>query len=202
MFDPRDATFVGHSLNRPECAIHHASGWAFCPDWTEPGGMSAVAPDGRVFRHLATNWPDLAERHGLDAVLRANGAVLEEGGAFLLAHLGERRGGVFRLHVDGRVEALLTEFAGDPLPPANFAGPDGQGGFHLTVSTRHVPRGSAYRGDVADGFIIHRDADGGARIVADGLGYTNEAWPHPDGKRFFANETFARRIACFDLNDD
>ena len=202
MIDPRDATFSGHGLNRPECAVTHVSGWSFCPNWTAPGGVSAIAPDGRVFRHLAKDWDTVAARHALDPVLRANGVVLEEGGSFLLAHLGDERGGVFRLHPDGQVEALLVALDGAPLPPCNFAGPDGQGGFHLTVSTRRVPRADAYRGDVADGFIIHCDDEGHARIVADGLGYTNEAWPRPDGKRFFANETFARRIACFDLSAD
>ena len=44
--------------------------------------------------------------------------------------------------------------------------------------------------------------DAGAGIVADNLGYTNECVPHPDCKRLFVNETFARRLTCFDIETD
>ena len=43
----------------------------------------------------------------------------------------------------------------------------------VTVSTRLTPRALGYRSDVADGFVVRRRPRG-ARIVADGLGYTNE----------------------------
>ena len=48
------------------------------------------------------------------------------------------------------------------------------------------------------GFIVLLE-DGRARIVADELGYTNECLVHPDGKRLFVNETFARRLTSFDI---
>ena len=60
------------------------------------------------------------------------------------------------------------------------------------MSTRQRPRAAAYRSDVADGFIVVVDARG-ARIVADGLGYTNEALVSPDGRWLYVNETFGRR---------
>ena len=71
----------------------------------------------------------------------------------------------------------------------------------ITVSTRKTPRAVAYRSDVADGFIV-LVKDGEARIVADGLGYTNECLVHPDGRRLFVNETFARRLTSFDIGED
>lgn len=42
----------------------------------------------------------------------------------------------------------------------------------------------------------------GARIVADGLGYTNEAMISPDGRWLYVNETFARRLSRFPLRAD
>jgi hypothetical protein len=69
------------------------------------------------------------------------------------------------------------------------------------VSTRQRPRAAAYRGDVADGFIVVVDARG-ARIVADGLGYTNEALVSPDGRWLYVNETFGRRTTRFRLGPD
>jgi hypothetical protein len=78
---------------------------------------------------------------------------------------------------------------------------DALGRVWITVSTRLVPRISACRGDVADGFIVLVDR-GGARIVADGLGYTNEAILDPSGKWLYVNETFARITSRFPVRPD
>ncbi len=42
---------------------------------------------------------------------------------------------------------------------------------------------------------------GDTRVVADGLGYTNEALPSPDGKFLYVNETFARCLTRFRIAD-
>ena len=123
------------------------------------------------------------------------------GGDFLLAHLGQERGGIFRLAVDGKVSVELSQVEGEALPPSNFVTIDHKQRMWVTVSTRKVPRAVAYRSDVADGFVVLVD-QGKARIVADGLGYTNECLVHPDGKRLFVNETFARRLTSFDIAAD
>ncbi|MEP1209976.1 MAG: SMP-30/gluconolactonase/LRE family protein [Rhizobiaceae bacterium] len=194
-------SFIGHGLSRPECALAHQSGIVFVPDWTGDGGVSVIFPDGTVKRHLATNWPEIAGRLGLDEPLRPNGICLLEGGHFLLAHLGAERGGVYGLAPDGTVSVYLSEVAGDPLPPSNFVTVDKNGRVWITVSTRQTPRALAYRSDVADGFVVLVE-DGKARIVADDLGYTNECLVHPDGKRLFVNETFSRRLTSFDIGAD
>ncbi len=196
-----DIAFIGHSLSRPECALAHESGMIFAPDWTGDGGVSAIFPDGSVKRHLAANWPEVAASLNLDEPLRPNGICLLEGGDFLLAHLGAERGGIFHLRTDGSVEPFLTEIDGEPLPPSNFVIADDRGRIWVTVSTRRTPRAAAYRSDIADGFIVLVDGKN-ARIVADGLGYTNECAVHPDGKRLFVNETFARRLTRFEIAED
>lgn len=194
-------SFVGHGLSRPECALAHQSGVVVVPDWTEDGGVSVVFPDNSVKRHLAANWAEVAAQCGLDEPLRPNGICLLDGGAILMAHLGAEKGGVFRLDPDGRVSVEMFEVEGQTLPPSNFVTVDDTGRLWVTVSTRKLPRAAAYRHDVADGFIVRVDQKG-ARIVADGLGYTNECLVHPDGKRLFVNETFARRLTSFDIGAD
>jgi hypothetical protein len=87
-----------------------------------------------------------------------------------------------------------------PLPPSNYLVEDGLRTW-LTVSTRHQPRALAYRGDIADGFVAVIDKNG-ARIVADNLGYTNEAVPSPDGRWLYVNETFSRRLSRFRIAAD
>jgi SMP-30/Gluconolactonase/LRE-like region len=58
------------------------------------------------------------------------------------------------------------------------------------------PRALGYRRSCNDGFVIVVDSRG-ARIVADGLGYTNECALDPSGQWLYINETFARRLSRF-----
>ena len=183
-----DIAFVGEGLDRPECVLAHASGHLFAADWQGNGGVAVVAPDGRVRRLTARD---------VEEPLRPNGVALEAGGSFLVTHLGAERGGVFRIHPDGRTEAVLTEVDGAPLPPTNFVLIDGAGRLWITVSTRKVPRHDAARPDVADGFVVLLPPDGPARIVADGLGYTNECILSADGRFLYVNETFGKRLSRF-----
>lgn len=182
---------IGTGLRRPECVLAHASGLLIAPDWTEPGGVSLVAPSGRARRLLATH-----PSPGVETPVRANGIALEEGGTLLLAHLGESRGGVYRLHADGRC-ALVTDRAGDlPMPPANFVLPDKAGRIWITVSTTKVPRAEDYRPDAASGLVALHEDDR-TRVLAEGLGYANECALSPDGGTLYVNETFARRTSAF-----
>jgi sugar lactone lactonase YvrE len=151
-----------------------------------------IEPDGRCVRILCED---------REIPLRPNGIALLDGGTFILAHLGADDGGVFRLFADGRTEDICTEVEGAPLPPTNFIHVDVAGRTWITVSTRRKPRNLGYRPDVDDGFIVLID-DAGARIVADGLGYTNECIVHPNGAHLFVNETFARRLTAFDIGNN
>jgi sugar lactone lactonase YvrE len=130
--------------------------------------------------------------------LRPNGIALEADGSFLLANLGTDVGGVWRLTRDGQVSPVLTEIDGHPIPPSNFCVRDGQGRLWLTVSTRLKPRALDYRKDAASGLIVLMD-EKGARIVADGIGFTNEALIDPTGQFLYVNETYARRLSRYRL---
>ncbi len=181
-------SFLGSGLQRPECALAHASGLLFAPDWAGNGGIAVIAPSGRVTK-IEARWPE---------PLRPNGIALEPGGTFVLAHLGAEAGGLFRMDCEGNVEPVLTELEGRPLPPSNFPLLDGEGRIWLTVSTTIVPRAADYRKGAKTGFIVLIEK-GRARIVADGLGYANEC-AVTEGGTLLVNETFARRTAAFDLS--
>ncbi len=190
---PDDLVFHGRGLERPECVLAHRSGLLFTADWRGAGGVAIVRPDGAVAR---------IEARGLDEPLRPNGIALDHDGRFIVAHLGNARGGVFRLDPGGRVEPLVTQVEGRPIPPTNFVMLDDAGRLWITVSTRHVPRHAAARADIADGFVAVLEPGGTPRIVIDGLGYTNECLLSPDGRHLYVNETFARRTSRFELRDD
>ena len=183
--------FVGAGLVRPECVLATRSGALYTADWR--GGVAVTLPDGGSSLIRAAP--------GTPRPLRPNGIALRRDGSFLLADLGESAGGVFALARDGAVRPFLETVDGVALPPTNFVFEDDRGRVWITVSTRQVPRASAYRAGIADGFIVVVDHRG-ARIVADGLGYTNEAMLSPDGAWLYVNETFARKLSRFRVAAD
>jgi len=104
----------------------------------------------------------------------------------------------------GILPSTFGERPSKPRPlaaPTNFVFEDRADRIWVTVSTRQVPRASAYRADIADGFVVVIDARG-ARIVADGLGYTNEAALSANGDWLYVNETFGRRLSRFRVGAD
>ena len=183
--------FTGADLRRPECVLCAANGDVYAADWR--GGVTRIAPDGAQQTVVGLH-PD-------GGPLQPNGIALASDGTFLVAHLGAEAGGVYRLGAQGSVTPVLTEIDGKPLPPTNYVVEDAAGRLWITVSTWLSPRALGYRADVADGFVVLVDRRG-ARIVADGLGYTNELALHPSGRWLWVNETFGRRLSRFAVRDD
>jgi hypothetical protein len=186
-----DVRWAGQGLVRPECVLTTASGGIYTADWR--GGVAHIKADGS--QHLYTAPPMDGE------ALRPNGIALLPDGSFLMAHLGAEQGGVFRLFRDGRCEPFLRTVQGLDLPPSNFVVQDAAGRTWITVSTRLMPRNLGYRRACNDGFVVLVDAKG-ARIAADGLGYTNECAVHPSGQWLYVNETFSRKLSRFAIGID
>lgn len=184
--------WVGQGLVRPECVLATAKGDLYTADWRS--GVAHIRADGSQGFYAAQ--PVDGE------VLKPNGIALRRDGSFLLAHLGDRQGGVFSLQRDGSTRPVLCEVDGVPLPPSNYPLEDAQGRLWLTVSTRLQPRALGYNSNCSDGFIVCMDDPSdpkSARVVADGLGYTNEIAFHPNGQWLYVNETFTRRLSRFPL---
>ncbi len=187
MIDLDQLQFIGSGLHRPECALARVDGTLHMADWR--GGVTLLASTGDMVTVLAKG----------DFQPKPNGIAILRDGGWLLTHLGDTDGGVFRLTPDGELTPFLTSVDGIDLPPTNYVHVDGQGRTWVTVSTRLQPRDLGYRADCSDGFIVLVD-DTGARIVADGLGYTNECLVHPETGQLYVNETFARRLTRFDVS--
>lgn len=179
---------LGKSLVRPECVLATADGAVYVANFD--GGVSRLGPDGSRRDFLGGGAP----------AVKTNGFALTPAGDFLCANLLPP-GGVWRVTRDGRQEPFLLEVEGQPLPPCNFVALDSRGRVWITLSTWHEPRSLAYRPDVADGSIVLVDHRG-ARIVADGLGYTNEVALDSSQNFLYVNETFARRTRRFRVTDE
>ncbi|MBU2879907.1 MULTISPECIES: SMP-30/gluconolactonase/LRE family protein [Aliiglaciecola] len=187
-----DAQFIGSGLVRPECVLATKAGNLYVSDFR--GGVTKISSTGQV------QFIGGEDVEGLGK-LKPNGICMLADGSFLVAHLGDDSGGIYRVYRDNKIEPFLTEVEGQALPPTNFILLDHQERLWITVSTRQSPRAKGYRRDVADGFIVLVDGYG-PRIVADNIGYTNEVCVTPDGKTLYANATFARQTLAFDIDEN
>lgn len=183
---------AGSGLVRPECVLANAAGDLFSADWR--GGIAHIRPDGSQTLYAGPG-PD-----GMQ--LKPNGIALLRDGSFLATHLGDERGGVFRVQRSGVVTPWLLAVDGVELPPTNFVVEDRSGRFWITVSTRLKPRALGYQRSCNDGFIVCVEPSGAASIVADGLGYTNEVAIDRSGHWLYVNETFGRRLSRFPLHQN
>lgn len=176
--------YVGEGLNRPESVIATARGELFVSDHA-----CGVRQIGQPRRRL----------EGVPAGFMTNGIALTPDREFLVANLGAScGGGVWRIDREHRLSPLLMEVDGVPLTSANFVTIDGQGRTWISMSTRMVPRQLAFNSHTSDGFIAVRDRRG-TRIVADGIGFTNECRVDPGGRWLYVNETYGRRLSRFPL---
>ncbi len=182
-----DVSFFGAGLVRPECLLCTSNGDIFSADWR-----------GGVARSRAFGPQEFYQAAGGAEAIRPNGIALQRDGSFLVTNLNDA-GGLFRLDRDGRLNEVLRRVSGLDLPATNFVLIDDRGRVWITVSTLQSPRALGYRPDVADGFVVLIDGKG-ARIVADGLGYTNELLLSGNGKHLYVNETFGRRLTRFAVN--
>jgi SMP-30/Gluconolactonase/LRE-like region len=185
-----DLQFAGRDLARPECVVTTAQGDVFASD--RRGGIMHLMPGGGQ---------SLIAARGVDAFL-PNGFSLLPDRSFAVANLGHV-GGAWRLLPDGELIPEVVAVEGTALPPTNFVHAEAHdGGVRLwvAISTRRVPREQAFRRDIADGYIVLKDGSD-VRIVADGLGFTNETKVDPSGRWLYVNETMARRLSRFAILD-
>jgi len=103
------------------------------------------------------------------------------------------------------VTPLVMEVDGTAIPPTNFvnlvATDDDPEAMYISVSTSTVPRDLAFNREVANGSLVRADRHG-VRVVADGIGFTNENKLSPDGQWIYINETIARRMSRYKVLDN
>jgi sugar lactone lactonase YvrE len=187
--DLKDIELVGDGFSRAECILYTESGDMFASHLG--AAVRHIAPDGRS--KILGEAPESAE-------FVPNGIALQPGGTLLIANMGED-GGVWELDLTGTMRPYLTEVDGVELQAANFVGRDHQNRIWIGMSTRTQPRFKAYNDAIADGFVVLVD-ESGARIVADGIAFTNECRVNDAGDALFVSETSGRRIRRFTIRPD
>ncbi|CAN7772024.1 SMP-30/gluconolactonase/LRE family protein [Variovorax sp. LjRoot290] len=181
-----DLSWLGEGLSRPECVLATAKGELFCADHAH-----GVVQVGREKQPLK----------GVPEGFLPNGVAMLRDRSFLIANMApEAGGGVWSVGPDRVLKPWLMGAEGQALPHANFVLLDGSERIWITVSTRRQPRQVAYARDGGDGFLVMVNGKG-ARIVADGLGFTNECRLDPAGRWLYVVETFARCLSRFPVRD-
>jgi sugar lactone lactonase YvrE len=178
--------FVGEDLHRPECVLVDKSGNLHVADWR--GGVTLISINGYQKTIIANG----------KFKPKPNGIAILPDGDWLITHLGNEDGGVFKLKQNGDLIPFLLEINGKPLPPTNYVHIDANGRIWITVSTRLIPRILGCKPNWQDGFIVLID-EKGPRIVADNLGFTNECLIHPITGRLYVNETFKRCLSRYEV---
>ena len=186
---------LGRALRRPECVLATERGDLFVAHLG--AGVLHIDRAGRQ-RMIGA----VAEIDGKPWV--PNGLALQRDGSFLIANMGEG-GGLWRLDRSGTVTPALMEVDGERLAATNFVVLDDEDRIWITVSTRQWPiskaMGAVDGPRAVDGYIVLIDQKG-ARIVADGLAFTNEVRLDAAGRTLYVVETFARRITRFRVGAD
>jgi len=186
--DPADIRYVGSDLERPECILAERDGTLWASD--ARGGVTRIAPDGSQSLLLPPEVPEGSVPNGL---------AFDAHGNILVANFGI--GALELLGRDGSHRTLIDSIDGRPVGCANFVTRDRKGRLWLTVTTRLVPWTRHVETGSEDGYIAVID-DKGARIVADGLGGTNELRFDENEEWAYVAETGAWRISRFRVGAD
>ena len=184
-------TFYGQGLVRPECVTASRNGDLYASHGG--GGITHITPDGKANVILAKNNEKPSD-------FLPNGYSLQPDGSFLVANLGQS-GGVYVLNRDGSLNEFIREVDGLTLPATNFANLDRTGRTWISVSTTALNREQSFSKSIADGFIVLVD-QAGARIVAEGIGFTNENKIDPSGRWLYVHETMGRSLLRFPIRSN
>ncbi len=157
--DLAQLTYTGEDLVRPESVLAQPDGTLWVSDGR--GGITRINPDG------TQNFLD-----GLGG--EPNGLAMLADGSLLVANIAGSA--VQRMYPNGRTENFLTEVDGLKLTTPNYVFRDSQERIWIAVSTREEIWWPAAAQPRPDGFIVLVDARG-ARIVADGISFTDDCTP-------------------------
>lgn len=171
--DPKSLRYVGDGLQRPECILAEPDGSLWSAD--ARGGVVHIKPDGSqqviTQRAEAGFSAAVSEEERFTKGTLPNGLAFARNGDIIISNFGTDRLELMTRAGDTRV--LLDTVDGAPIGKVNFVLRDSKDRLWITVSTRIKNWMEAISPNVSDGFIVLYD-QGRARVVADGIAFTNE----------------------------
>lgn len=177
-----DFSTYGQGLSRPECVWVEQSGEVWVSNTKDEKGCVALVNPSQSPSLLGSIPHEL------------NGYSRDRAGNFIVAGFGE--GKVYCISPTGQTTVLLDNIDGKPLGAVNHCWVDSKNRKWISVSTTHRPWFTAVNDGQATGYVILID-DQGARIVADGIHFTNEVKLDPSERFLYVAETLECRIIRF-----
>ena len=107
MLNLNELKFVGNNLKRPECVLVDKEETLHVADWR--GGVTLIYKNGIQKTILANG----------NFKPKPNGIAIHPDGGWLITHLGDEDGGVYKLNLNGDLMPYLLEVNGQLLPPTN-----------------------------------------------------------------------------------
>ena len=204
--DPASIIYVGEDLRRPECILAEPDGSLWTAD--ARGGVVHILPDGSqrlIVPEAGAGAAGDSRASAQDAVERLTSGLLPNGLAFarngeiLIANFGTDR--LEAMTREGKLRVVVDAMDGQPLGKVNFVLRDSRDRLWLSISTRIRNWMEAMRPQVRDGYVALYDR-GRLRMVADGIGFTNEMRLDAKEEWLYVAETTGRRITRFCVGED
>ena len=130
-----EVKFIGNNLVRPECVLVDKNETLHIADWR--GGVTLITKKGYQQTILAKG----------NFIPKPNGIAIHPNGGWLLTHLGDDTGGVYRLYNNGKLVPFLLEIDAVRNRTIGVARPRAQGHaitkiaiVELIVSEKSFPR--------------------------------------------------------------
>jgi sugar lactone lactonase YvrE len=183
-------TYTPAIFDRPESVLCTREGDVLASH--RAAGVIRVSQDGRC-TILGKPDPEVAK-----AGFLPNGVALHPDGTIYVANM-DGAGGVWRIGSDGILRPHVLEVDGVALTAANFVLVDSRHRLWITSSTRCPDRSDPFNKNIHDGYIVLYDTRG-ARIVADGLAFTNECRLNRDETALYVCETAGARVSRFAID--
>ena len=199
--DRQSISYVGDSLQRPECILAERDGSLWTAD--ARGGVVHIRPDGSQ-RLILQNLEKGAakpeeESDGLVTGTLPNGLAFARNGDILIANFGTDR--LEAMSRAGETRILVDQIDGAPIGKVNFVLRDSKDRLWLTISTKIKNWMNAISPSVADGYVAVYDGTT-LRLVADGFRFTNEVRLDAREEWLYVVETCGRCITRLRVMDD
>jgi sugar lactone lactonase YvrE len=199
---PSDFRYIGEDLQRPECILAEPDGTLWAAD--ARGGVVKIAPDGSQTIITQSHQRDdfaVAEdaTRFIDGTL-PNGLAFDRNGDILIANFGTDC--LERMKRTGETTVMFDSVDGERIGKVNFVCCDSKNRVWITVSTMVHDWPKTLSPNIKDGRVLLYEEGKGVRIVADGIGFSNECKLDAKEEYLYVAQTAGRSVVRFRIQPD
>ena len=192
----QDLKFCGENLKKPTCIVKLNDHKILCTDINH--GIIEIDINNNTQKpYLLKNQHPNQDPNKKEQI---TSFVMKDDKSLLLAKLA--KGTIEHVIGDQPNKILFNKINNKDLGRVNFMCSDQHGGFYVTISSRRENAAESLNAKSADGYLAHFDDKYEIKIVADNLGFPNEARLDAKGEYLYVAETSGKRISRFKILDN